>query len=94
MQAGDLVDDEGEKSGHEESPSGGRGNVCDLLGELDPFVLDPAAGVETSVDAIEADNVGRSENAVEEKADHTSDAVLSENIHSVVDADPEFDCFR
>ncbi len=53
-----------------------------------PVMVEPATR-DTVIDAIESNNVIGAEESVEEETDHTSDTVLSEHIHTIVDANPE-----
>lgn len=92
VQARDLVDDEGNCRAHAERPGGRCGDVGDLHVQLLPVVLDPAAVDGAGVYAIQADDVGCGEDAVEEEADHAGDSVLGKHIHGVVNLDPELDC--
>ena len=92
LQAWNLVDGEGEQSGHDECVRGAGNDVGNLHVHLLPVVIGPATGEETGVDAVETDDAGGGEEAVEEETNHTSDAVLSEHVEGIVDADPELDC--
>jgi hypothetical protein len=92
VQAGDLVDDEGE-DGRDGERIGGHGdNVCDLLVDCLRAAGQGACG-QAVVDAVEADDVVGAEKAVEEESPHAGDAVLSEDIEGIVDLDPELDCW-
>lgn len=91
MKTGDLVDAEGEERAHDECVGSAGHNVRDLNVHLLPVVVDPSSLGDTVVHSIETDNVGCSENAVEEKTDHTGDTVLSEDIESIIDLNPELD---
>lgn len=89
MQAGDYVDEEGEDGGHGEGVAGASYDVGYLDIELAVIVVDPAAINETSIHAIKANDVVGGKEAVEDKTDHASDAVFGENVHAVVNSDPE-----
>lgn len=92
MQTRDEVDAISEDSGHDKGVAGCGDDVGDLDVELLPVVFDPAGGAVVDVDAVEADDVGGAEEGVEDEADHAGDAVLGEDVHAVVDADPVLDC--
>jgi hypothetical protein len=47
--------------------------------------------LKTSVDSVKSNDVVGTEDAVEEKSNHSSDAVLSEHIEGIVNLDPELD---
>lgn len=91
LEAGNLVDDEGEESADDERVRGNGDDVGNLL-------VDGSgrAGNGTTLDsvvhAVEADDVVGTEDAVEEESNHSSDAVLSEHIEGIVNLDPELDC--
>jgi hypothetical protein len=91
LETGDLVDDEGEDGADGEGVNGNGDNVRDLL-------VDRGGGTgngtsrDTVVNTVEANDVVGTENAVEEKSDHSSDTVLSEHIEGIVNLDPELDC--
>lgn len=89
VQAGDLVDGEGDEGADDERVGGTGDDVGDLDVELLPVVHDPAAI--GRVHTVETDDVGSGENAVEEETDHSGDAVLSEHIEGIIDLDPELD---
>jgi hypothetical protein len=90
VESGDLVDDPGDGGTDDERVGGDGGDVGDLHVELLPVVLDPSTR-NTVVDTIETDNVRGSKDAVEEETDHTSNTVLSEHIHSIINTNPELD---
>jgi hypothetical protein len=54
-------------------------------------VVDPTSIDETGRHAVQTNDVICSEEAIEEKTNHTCDTVLGEIVHAVVDADPELD---
>jgi hypothetical protein len=91
VHTGDLVDDEREDSADGEGVCGAGNDVGDLLVDSRRSTGDGTSG-ETVIDAVEADDVVRAENAVEEETDHSSDTVLSEDIEGIVNADPELNC--
>ena len=64
MQAGDEVYEEGEEEGNGEGPAGGGEDIGELDVELSVVVVDPAAGYDACVYAIEADYVGCAEERV------------------------------
>jgi len=91
VQAGDEVDGVGEDVGDGEGPARGGEDVRELYVELFVLVVDPAAGDDAGVDAVEADDVGCAEEGVGHEAEHASDGVLGEDVHGVVYVEPEFD---
>jgi len=91
VESWDLVDSVGEDCRYDKCPSTSSDDVSELNVELLPVVLDPTSVVKTSVDTVETDDVGSTKDGVEEKTDDTGHAVLSEHIHSVVNADPVLD---
>lgn len=58
--------------------------------ELVIVVIQPAACDDACVDTVEADDVVGCEKGVEEETDHASNAVLGEDVHTIIDSDPEF----
>lgn len=48
----------------------------------------PSSVDNPTIYAIEADDVVSTEEGIEEEADHSCDAVFSEDVHAVVDSDP------
>lgn len=90
VQARDLVDDEGKDRADDEGVRGAGDDVGDLLVDGLRIAGNGSSG-QTVVDAVEADDVVRAEDAVEEQSPHSGDAVLSEDIEGIVDADPELD---
>lgn len=89
MQARDVVDDQSNDGRHNEGVAGTSEDIGDLDVELLVIVIQPATI--NHVDSVEADDVVGGEEGVEEETDHACDAVLSEDIHAVIDTDPEFD---
>lgn len=86
------VDAVREEGAHNEGVDGGGYDVGNLLVHLLPLVLDPASNKDSVVHTVKANDVVGSEDAVEDKADDSSDAVLSEHVHSIINLDPELDC--
>ncbi len=91
VQAGDLVDDEGEDGGHDEGVACACYDVGDLDVQLLPVVVEPAAGDDTGADTVKANDVVGCKEAVKDETDHSGKAVFGEHVHTVVDADPELD---
>ena len=91
LETGDLVDDERKDGAHDESVGGDGNDIDELDVELLPVVLDPATSEKTVVHTIKTNNVVRTEDTVCEKADHTSDTVLSEHVEGIVDLNPVLD---
>lgn len=54
-------------------------------------MVEPATVDEASVHAIQANDVVRTKESVENESDHSTDCVLGEDIEGVVDANQEFD---
>lgn len=90
VETGDLVDNEGDDGADDERVCGAGDDIGELDVQLFPVVVNPAAV--GRVHAVETDDVGCGEDAVEEETDHSSDTVLSEHIESIIDLDPELDC--
>lgn len=90
LEAGDLVDDEGEDGADDEGVGGYGDDVGDLLVDRGGLAGDGTSG-KAVVDSVESDDVVGTEDSVEEKTPHSSDAVLSEHIERIVDLDPELD---
>ena len=84
----------GEEVGYGEGPACGGADVGDLDVELAPVVVDPAAGDDAGIYAVETDDIGCAEEGVGYQAEHARYAVLGEHIHRIVDADPVFYCER
>jgi hypothetical protein len=91
VQTGDIVDEVGEQEGDHEGIRDAGDNVGDLDVQLLVVVVEPAAGDDAGVDAVEANDVVGGEEGVEDEPDDAGDAVLGEHIHAVVNADPELD---
>ena len=91
LEAGDLVDGEGEESADDKRVGGDSDDVGNLLVDGCGSAGDGTT-LESVVDAVESDDVVGTEDAVEEKSNHSSDTVLSEHIERIVDLDPELDC--
>jgi hypothetical protein len=87
----DLVDDESNDGGHDEGVGSAGDDVRNLDVQLLPVVVEPATGDDAGADTVKANDVIGSEEGVEDETDDTSDTVLSEHIHAVVNADPELD---
>lgn len=94
VQTRDGVDGESNQGGHDERVRGSSHDVGDLDVELLVVVNDPSSDSRASVDTIQADNRIVAEQSVEDQTDNTSDAVLSQHIHRIVNADPELDLGR
>jgi len=86
LESGDLIDDEADEGGDDKSVRGAGNDVGELDVELLPLLVDEAAHV-IRVHAVEADDVVGAEQGIEDEADHAGDAMLSEYVHCVVDAD-------
>ena len=91
VEAWDAVDGVCEEEGDRKGPAGGGEDVGGLDVELLVFVVDPAACDVACAYAVEADDVGCTEEGVGEEAENAGDAVLGEDVHGVVDADEIFD---
>jgi hypothetical protein len=92
---GNEVDGLGNDCADYKSPGGSGDDVGKLDVELLPVVVQPTTVDETiTVENIKADNLRGAEKGVEQENNHTSDAVLSEHIHCVVNLDPVLDLDR
>jgi len=91
LETRDLVDTVGENGADNERVRGAGNDVSDLLVDRGGSTGDGTT-LKTVVDTVESDDVVGTEDAVEEKTPHSSDAVLSEHIERIVDLDPELDC--
>ena len=91
LETGNLVDDERKDGAHDEGVGSDGNDIDELDVELLPVVLDPATSEKTVVHTIKTNNVVRTEDTVCEKADHTSDTVLSEHVEGIVDLNPVLD---
>jgi hypothetical protein len=91
LEAGDLVDDEGEDGADSEGVDGDGDDVGDLLVDGRGGAGD-GASCDSVVDAVEANDVVGGKDAVEEESNHSGDSVLSEDIERIVNLDPELDC--
>ena len=94
VQTRDGVDGESDQGGHDERVRGSSDNVGDLDVELLVVVNDPSSDSRASVDTVQANNRIVTEQSIEDQTDNTSDTVLSQHIHRVVNADPELDLGR
>lgn len=90
LEAGDLVDDEGEEGTDDEGVDGAGDDVGDLLVDRGWLAGDSTGG-ESVVNTVETDDVVGTEDSVEEETPHSSDTVLSEDIERIVDLNPELD---
>ena len=92
VEAGDEVDGVCDERADDERVGGAGDDEGDLLVDGSKVASDEATnGGRDFSDALKADNVVGAEECVEEKTDHSSDAVLGEHIHGVVDLDPVLD---
>lgn len=94
VEAGDVVDGEGDESGHDEGVADAGDDVGDLDVELLVVVVGPAADDDAGVDAVEADDVGCSEKGIGDEAEDTGDTVLGKDVHGVINAKPVLDWKR
>lgn len=90
IEAGDLVDDKGEKSTDGKGICSDGHNVSNLLVN-GLGSSSNGATCNAGVDTVESDDIVGSKDAVDEQSPHASDAVLSKDIKGVVNLDPEFD---
>jgi hypothetical protein len=91
LETGDLVDGEGKDSAHDEGVGGDCNDVRNLLVDGSGSAGDSTT-LDTVVDTVQSNNVVGTEEAVEEKTNHSSDTVLSEHIERIINLDPELDC--
>lgn len=90
LEAGDEVDDLGDRGGHDEGVGAGGDDGGDLPAENDEVAIEETA-LGTGVDTIETDDGIGGEESVEDETDDTADTVLSEDIEGIVNADEELD---
>jgi len=88
-QAGDEVHDEEDDRGADEAVEAAREGVGQLVADLDPVVVDPAAG--DDLDVVQVGNIVGSEEGGAHVAHQASDAVHGEDVQSVVDAQDELE---
>ena len=88
-EAGDQVHDEEDDAGAEEGVGCARDGIGDLVAELNPVLVEPAA-VDLG-EAIEVRYVVGGEEGCEDVADESTDGVLSEDIEGIVDAEDKLE---
>jgi len=88
-QAGDQVHDEEDDAGAEEGVCCTGDGVGDLVAELNPVLVEPAA-VDVG-EAVEMRYVVSGEEGCEDVADESTDGVLGKDIEGVVDAEDELE---
>ena len=54
-------------------------------------MVEPTAVDRSRGDAVESDDVVGCEEGVEDEADHASYTMLCEDVHTIINTDPEFD---
>jgi len=86
-EARDQVHDEEDDAGAAERVDAARDRVRQLVAQLDPVVVEPAAG--DLGEAVEVRDVVGREEGREDVADQTADGVLGEDVQRVVDANHE-----
>jgi hypothetical protein len=86
VQSRDLIDNEQQDTRDDKGPCGARGGGRELVTHLDPVTGPPAARVGV-VHAVHGGHVGGGEEAREDVADESADAVDSEDVEAFVDAD-------
>ena len=92
VQARDQVDEGCDDEGHGEGPAGSGADVGKLPVELAIVVVDPAADDDACVDAIKADDVGRSKEGIGHQAQHAGDGVFGEDVERVIDIQQVLNC--
>lgn len=91
VQAWDEVDSVGDEQRHAECPAAGSKDVGDLDVENFPLLTDPAAGDDAGIHPIKPDDVGRAEECVRQEAKNAGEAVLRQDIHTIIDTNPVLD---
>lgn len=86
----DVVDGERNEGRHDEGVARTRDDVGNLDVKLLVVSIGPATSDNARVNAVETDDVGCAKESVGKEAKNTSDTVLSQDIHRVVDSDPVF----
>ena len=94
MEARDPVDGRGDDEGDREGPARGGADVGKLFVELPIVVIDPAAGDDAGVDAVEADDVGCAKQGIGHQTKHAGDGVFGEDVKGIIDFQQVFDCVR
>ena len=89
MQSGDLVDDKCEEGRHDEGVAGAGDDVDYLDVKLSVVVVDPAAIDDAGIDPIKANDIVGCKKTIEDETDHASDTVLREDVHAVINTNPE-----
>lgn len=90
LKARDHIDTLGDQSSDDECIRAGGGDIGDLLVECFPVLVDPTS-LNADVDTVHGNDIGRTEEGVHNKANDTTDRVLSEQIESVVDPNEVLD---
>ena len=88
-EAGDQVHEEEDQAGAAEGVDAAGDGVRELVAELDPVVVEPAAG--DLGEAVEVGYVVRGEEGGQDVADQAADGVLGEDVEGVVDAEDELE---
>lgn len=86
----DHVNGLGDDDRHDEHVGAARDNVGNLDIEQAEVPVEETTG-DTSVDAIQADNVVGSKEGVEKQTNNATDTVLSEHVEGVINADKELE---
>jgi len=87
VEPGDVVDGVGEEGRHNEAVGCASDDVCNLDVELLPVAVQETSG-DAIVYTVKTDDVVGPEESIEDKTDNSSDAVLSEHIHRIINTDP------
>lgn len=88
-QAGDQVHQEQDDAGHDEAVRHAGHGVGQLVAQLDPVVVQPAAGDRR--EAVEMGDVVGCEEGGQDVADEAADGVFGEDVEGVVDAQEELE---
>lgn len=88
MQTRNKIDGLGDDGGNDERVGRAGNNVRNLDVQRLEVVVDESAR-NAGVHAVEADDVVRGEEGVEDEADHSADSVLSEHVERIIDANEE-----
>ncbi len=84
------INDKQQDTTDDETPRCAGRRRGELIGQLDPVVLPPAAGVCGAGDAVERGNPAGGEEAGQDVADEAADAVDGEDVEALIDGDEVF----
>lgn len=91
LEARNEIDDFSDDGGHNKGIGGSGNDSSDLPSDKLIVVVEKSTNG-AAVHSVETNDATAGEKGVEDEANHATDAVFSENIERVVDADEELDC--